>query len=574
MDTTNSITENHKFTYINNLVDIFYKYMADAYIAYNKIKFDYDLKIANNSEETDINVINKVNKPFIDYFLFELFYNFGIKRRMVSENIALLYYSKELKGYKATEPITILCRHMLLDISIMRIVSLGVPKAIKIDEFCKIYEIDKTNSETNFIKDSLENSIPKFRLYKFSEGTMITYNPSLNKYSITTITTPVEDIDGIDGIDNIDGIDCIESMNIDGIQQNQGTLNTNIEIKFNQQFTYSTRKVVGTGSFNSLKTFSEMFEENNSITSTNLQNIPEEIIRDTVLVFNIEHPDNRIISSSLRNCNTLCAVFKFKSEDSSREQFEKIRNTTYSLDNEEIIKNYFKELGSNMINQIQVSNFKQQVKEYNVNLFLPEIIKKFKKTEVIDEAMDVITTTNYESHTFEEIESIIGNKPGDFQGYIIYGINGERSKFSNKKYKDLVQLKGNKPIVIEQWNTKNLFYLYWRLVKEKKINDFINEFDLKTGDNQFMYVKLFNWFLNLVRSYSINLFTVYHNSFVKKTMQKSEIPFSMKPMCGDLHKLYMSNKVPITPQSVELYVFNQSSSKIFWRMFLDKPLKQ
>ena len=85
-----------------------------------------------------------------------------------------------------------------------------------------------------------------------------------------------------------------------------------------------------------------------------------------------------------------------------------------------------------------------------------------------------------------------------------------------------------------------------------------------------MYVKLFNWFLNLVRSYSVNLFTVYHNSFVKKTMQKTEIPFSMKPMCGDLHKLYMSNKVPITPPSVELYVFNQSSSKIFWRMFLDK----
>jgi hypothetical protein len=53
-------------------------------------------------------------------------------------------------------------------------------------------------------------------------------------------------------------------------------------------------------------------------------------------------------------------------------------------------------------------------------------------------------------------------------------------------------------------------------------------------------------------------------------MQKTDIPFSMKPMCGDLHKLYMSNKVPITPLIVETYVFNQTTSQIFWRIFLDK----
>ena len=565
METNNTIDEKHKFTYINDLVDKFYKYMAESYITYSKNKADYEYKCLNLIEQTDVKQINNANKSFIEYFLYELFYNFGIKRRMVSENIALLYYSKELKGYKATEPITILCRHMLIDISILRIVSIGVPKSIKIDEFCKVYEIDKTNSATNFIKDSLDNITPKYRLYKFSEGTMITYNPSLNKYSITTITTPVED--NIDENECIETIDGIESMNLDKLPRE--LVDTNIEIKFNQQFTYSTRKVVGTGSFNSLKTFSEMFEENNRITKTNLQNIPEDLIRDTVLVFNIEHPDNRVISSNLRNCNTLCAVFKFKSEDISKEQYEIIKNIKYSPDNEDSIRQSFKELGTNMINQIQVSNYKQQVKEYNVNLYLPEIIKKFKKTEA-NETNDIVTTTNYESHSFEEIEAIIENKPSDFQGYIIYGINGERSKFNNKKYKDLLQLKGNKPIVIEQWNTKNLFNLYWRLLKESRINDFINEFDLKSGDNKFMYIKLFNWFLNLVRAYSLNLFTVYHNSFVKKFMQKTDIPFSMKPMCGDLHKFYMSNKVPITPLFVETYIFSQTSSQIFWRIFLPK----
>ena len=562
MDTCNTIVEDHKFTFINDLVDKFYKYMVQAYIAYSKNKADYEYNCSNSIDQTDIKKINDANKTFIEYFLYELFYNFGIKRRMVSENITLLYYSKDLLGYKPTEPITILCRHMLFDTSIMRIISLGIPKAIKLDEFCDIYKIDKANPETNFTNDV--NKIPKYRLYKFSEGTMITYNPSLNKYSITTITSASDEIDIDIETDNIHNVDNIDSMNLDDIHKE--IIDTNIEIKFNQQFTYSTRKVIGTGRFNSLKTFSEMFEENNKINNTNLQNIPEELIRDTVLVFNIEHPENRVISANTRNINTLCAVFKFKSEDISKEQFEKITNIKYSSDNEEIIKQYFKELGTDMITQIQVYNFKQQVKEYNVNLYLPEIIKKFKKTEI----NDIVTTNNYESLSFEEIETIIESKPNDFIGYIIYGINGERSKFNNNKYKKLLELKGNKPIVIEQWNTKNLFNLYWRLVKENKINEFIYEFDVKVGDNKFIYTKLFNWFLNLVRTYSFSLFKIYHNSFVKKTEQKSSIPFSMKPMCGDLHKLYISKRVPITPLIVETYIFSQTADKIFWRIFLDK----
>jgi len=567
METSNTIVEEHKFTFVNDLVDKFYKYMADAYIVYSKNKADYEYKCLNFIEQTDIKQVNNANKSFIEYFLYELFYNFGIKRRIVSENIALLYYSKDLLGYKPTEPITILCRHMLLDTSIMRIISLGIPKAVKLDEFCKTYEIDKTNSETNF----LENKVPKYRLYKFSEGTMLTYNPSLNKYSITAITSPKDNNDITDNQDSMN----LDDMNLDDI--NKELLNTNIEIKFNQQFTYSTRKVVGTGSFNSIKTFSEMFEENNTINNANLQNIPEELIRDTVLVFNIEHPENRVISSITRNCNTLCAVFRFKNEQLSKEQYEKISNTVYSLDNEEIIRQYFKELGSDMINQIQVSNYKNQVKEYNVNLYLPEIIKKFQKI-IKNENDDNSTcsnnittiTTDYEKHSFEEIESIIENKANDFQGYIVYGINGERSKFNNKKYKDLLQLKGNKPIVVEQWNTKNLFNLYWRLVKENKINEFINEFDIKTGNNQFIYIKLFNWFLNLVRIYSVNLFKTYHNSFVKRTIQKHDIEHSMKPMCGDLHKEYISNRLPITPSIVEKYIFSKSDAQIFWRIFLVK----
>ena len=586
------IKEMHKFTYVNKLVDEFYKFMGEIYIEYNIKQNENEISQTqfSNLKLEDATITEKpvtekpvtekpvtekpvtekpvtekpVTQSFAEYFLYKLYYNYGIKRRMVNEHIALLYYARNAKGYKSNEPITMLCRHMLLDTHNMRIVSLGIPKAVKLDDFCKTYEIDKTNLSTNFIKDE-DNSrdlksqtyMSKFRLYKFSEGTMITYNPSLKKYSITTINTPEDNIDN----DNIEDID----------KSTQEILNNNIEIKFNQQFMYSTRKVVGTGNFSSLKTFYEMFEENNKIAETNLENIPEEFIKDKVLVFNIEHPENRIISTQLRKLNTLCAVFQFKDEITSKKQYDNIMEIQYSSENKAKIQYAFKELGNNMVTQIQVSIFKKQIQDLKINLYLPEIIKRYDKLSI-----DGTINSSYpiDELSIEQLENIVQNKPKDFQGYIIYGLNGERTKITNTKYKELRELKGNKPIVIEQWNTKNLFYLYWRLVKDQKIEQFIKEFDVNTGlgelgEKQFMYTRLFNWFLSLVRYYALYLFNTYHNAFVKRTIQKSLIPYSMKPLCGDLHTEYMKNKVPISPTMVEQFIFNQPVSKIFWRIFMD-----
>ena len=585
---------------INILVDEFYKFMGETYIDYNKnttdIKGVQDTNVLTSvivvdtiavdtiavdtismdtiSMDTIAMEIDNITKPkpksFVEHFLFKLFYNYGIKRRMVNEHIALLYYAKNLKGYKQNEAITIICRHMLLDTRNMRIVSIGIPKAFNLDTFCNMYDIDKTKSETNFIKDQndLQNNISKFQINNFPEGTMITYNPSLTKYSITTITT-INDNDNI----NIDIDNDIESdiMNIDN--STKELLDNNIEIKFNQQFLYSTRKVIGTGCFNSLKTFSELFEDNNKIMNTNLQNIPTDLLNDTVLVFNIEHPDNRVISSNIKNCNTLCAVFKFKNETISQEQFDKILSVKITIDNEDIIKNYFKDLGNDMVTQIQLDIFNTQIEQYNTNIHFPEVINSIKD---LDSGLDLgLGLDLIYNITFEKLEEIVNNKPKDFQGYIIYGINGERTKIINKNYKELTVLKGNKPITIDKWNIKNLFYLYWRLVKHNKIDMFIKEFEITNDTNtntNYTYVNTFTWFLNLVKIYALNLFKVYHNSFVKKMFAKHLIPFTMKPMCGDLHKLYLSNKVPITPLIVNNYIFEQPSSKLFWRIFLDNKL--
>ena len=167
------IKEMHKFTYVNKLVDEFYKFMGEIYIEYNIKQNENEISQTqfSNLKLEDATITEKpvtekpvtekpvtekpvtekpvtekpVTQSFAEYFLYKLYYNYGIKRRMVNEHIALLYYARNAKGYKSNEPITMLCRHMLLDTHNMRIVSLGIPKAVKLDDFCKTYEIYKTN---------------------------------------------------------------------------------------------------------------------------------------------------------------------------------------------------------------------------------------------------------------------------------------------------------------------------------------------------------------------------------------------------------------------------------------------
>ena len=599
--TTIPIVEEHSFTFVNSLVDKFYAFMAEIYIEHQKLKFKYAKDLLNG-------IVNKPLQPFPQYFLFKLFYNYGVKRRMSNDYIALLYYSKSAKGYKKTEPITMLCRHMLIDLRSMRIISLGIPKSVKIDEFCKTYAIDKTNCDTNG---------DKYRLYYFTEGTMMTYNPSLKKYNITIVNTDSDDEDlenpepkaafvkktdktakiedndledyEIVNLDSKDTVTDTDTTVIDTVTDTLDSLDLekSIEIKFNNQFMYSTRKVLGTGSFGSNKSFLDMFEENNKVYNTDLSLIPSNLIKDTVLVFNIEHPENNIISTIKRNTNTLCAVFRFKPELDTEREFSDIisnsnsSNTSYNPTDDTSEDNFttlmyekFKILGTNMITQIQVSNYKKYLTDnnVNVNLYLPKVVKKFEKvTTDATHFTEVKEQIDINKISISELETMVNNKSKYFHGYILYGLNGERSKITNQKYKDLCELKGNKPITIDQTNNKNLFYLYCRLLKQKNVNKFLKEFDTEVSMGGTSYKQIFMWFYTLIHNYSLSLFKVYHYSFVKKSFNKPDIPYDLKPLCGDLHTMYKSNNTPITNTIIEQYLFDLPASKLFWRLFKTPP---
>ena len=552
---------------LDNMLLEFYNYMADVYIEYNSIEPKPLIKKPSNKNEikdishlndilnTDLNIDidnnadTMVIQEFQDYFLYKLYYNYGIKRRIISDKLVLLFYDKAAKGYKPDHLITMLCRHMMLDMSNMRVVSLGITKATKLDNFLKAYNINPDDALTNKLGES-ENFNEKFRIYSFPEGTMMIYNPLLKKYNVSMTH-------------NID-------ININNDEQDENEIKHNDEIKemieqkFKEQFQYSTRRMVGTGNFNSLKTFFEMFNENNVIANINMTNIPENVLENRILIFNIEHPENKMISPFMRNYNTLCGVYKLKSIEQVNNEWQHIlelsKNGMNGNNVNNDIRTGFSVLGKNMICKEHISELNDEISKYGVCFNTPDIVKSFERKKS-DGTMEIIQTIDI---NINMLMGIVANKPKTFQGYLIYGINGERTKISNPQYKILKQLKGNRPVVIEQWNIKNLFYLYWRLIKQNIVHQFIKEFDV---NGEWTYHQLFMWFSSLTRAYASYLFKCYHHSFVKKDMNKNDIPYSMKPLCGELHKMYMSNKCPITNTMVEQFIFQMPSGKVFWRLF-------
>ena len=548
---------------ITVMVNEFYTFLGEKYIEYISQSEKYQVK-QKQTDENGLETETIHDQTFIEYFLFKLYFDYGVKRKMINDNIALLFYVKSLKGYKCTSNITMLCRHLMIDLRYMRIISLGIPKAMKLDDFVAKYKINQEDAANNCYvtedgQGKVNGKISKFRIYRFPEGTMITYNPSLKKYNINAAELNVDNTE-----DHDDAEDVKEKVDENITEQIQTNITQQFE-KLDKNFEYSTRKVVGTGRFSSIKTFMEMFNENNAIANTKLEDIPEGLVKDRVLVFNIEHPENRIISNQLRNFNTLCAVYTFKTEDVCKGEYESILTMENPTENIETIRTAFGKLSTGMVTQMHVTEYKKLLQDanVNVNLHLPEIVRSFERKNEAGETEMI----NIESVSMNQLKQIVENRPKTFQGYIIYGVGGERTKIMNTKYKEMKQLKGNKPIVIEQWNTKNLFYLYWRLVKQQTLQQFIQEFDMTGG---WSYNQLFYWFATMARNYSMHLFKVYHHSFVKKDLAKPNIPYSMKPFCGELHKMYMANKCPISQTMVEQFIWQQSAGKIFWRIFSNK----
>ena len=149
---------------------------------------------------------------------------------------------------------------------------------------------------------------------------------------------------------------------------------------------------------------------------------------------------------------------------------------------------------------------------------------------------------------------------------LVDNYSGSHAKYRNPKYKDLLELKGHYPISLHEKNKYNLFKLWWRLRKDNTINKFLSIFENEKGE----YRQLFTSFYKLVVKLTNDLFMTYQGAFVKRLMLKQNIPYIYKPLCGDLHKLYLKKGAGIMLHDVINYVNSSSPSKIYWRLYYEE----
>lgn len=117
---------------------------------------------------------------------------------------------------------------------------------------------------------------------------------------------------------------------------------------------------------------------------------------------------------------------------------------------------------------------------------------------------------------------------------------------------------------------------YYEEVNNLKINmnnNLLNYIELRRNGNLKKYLRyypehnhLFNNYKEKIHDLSNDLFTVYKNVFVHKSMNKNEIPYHLNPLVYDIHKKYLNTKVPTNWDSIKDYIHTMPSKKLVFSM--------
>lgn len=464
-------------------------------------------------------------RNFLEYWTYTLFRDYGIKRKIhkygetaeedfecdlekqiFGDNKKLLvqfYYDKANRAYDKTNLITQLCRHMLFDFASFSIVSLGVTKSLDLKTM--VDELPSIN----------EQGHKQLLVERFSEGTMMVFNPALQHFNYEIMQRDVDE----------------------EAEQSERQI---------RHFETSTRRKIGTSYFNNPgMTFQQMFDDNNKIAGFDWEKIPNDFKNKYCFVFNVEHRENRIVSPIIQNMNTLVAVYELKPIDLNTQLLTKlIRNGEITTEAEffRLRENILVEVPPFMINHNLQTTFNQQ-------LNIPQVITPFQGT--------------YED--LQMLTSNIINQQGKYDvGLIVKDMySGARSKVRNPNYSELLEIKGHVPISLNENNNSSLFRLWWRLKNDKQIKKFLSVFETPEGE----YERLFRSYYDKLVNMTQQLFNVYQAVFVRKEMPAKEIEYKFKPMCGDLHKAYMAEKRGRIKKDVVEYVNSRDWYQIYWRLF-------
>ncbi|MAE83963.1 MAG: hypothetical protein CMB80_14575 [Flammeovirgaceae bacterium] len=142
---------------------------------------------------------------------------------------------------------------------------------------------------------------------------------------------------------------------------------------------------------------------------------------------------------------------------------------------------------------------------------------------LVEKGISIKVPKRYYFPSIERMEEYVSHQDSRTQG-IIMKYDKYRAKLRNKEYTMLKNLKGNTPSLVE---------LYLRLRQERKVKPFLKHFR--------EYRKKFNEFRDDIHQITFRVYNWYVNVYINKYSESSEIPYEFKPVCYQLHKMYIDS---------------------------------
>ena len=151
----------------------------------------------------------------------------------------------------------------------------------------------------------------------------------------------------------------------------------------------------------------------------------------------------------------------------------------------------------------------------------------------------------------EKINNISFNDLIDFN---TYEIKGYTIKCGNKRYKKI-----------------NPLFEKVKDLKPNMNNDFLNYIELRKNGNLKEYLqyfpefsKSFNDYRNKIHILSNELYNNYKNCYIFKNTEKKDIPYHLKPLTEDIHKIYIETKNPTRWNDIKNYIHSLPSKKLMF----------
>ena len=252
--------------------------------------------------------------------------------------------------------------------------------------------------------------------------------------------------------------------------------------------------------------------------------IYEEFVDGTMI--NLFNYNGEWVISTRSNIGANCKWYSDKTFDelfrdsTSHLQYDKLNiHVCYTLvlqhpDNR-IVKNY-KDPEFTLVSARNIN------KNSYVDLNLDDI-----KTQLTTEDHSINIPTKYKFDDFMQAMDFVNNQNYDFQGLVMKH-NGFRAKTRNPKYNYVKNLRGN---------TRNMKYIYLTLRKENNLNGFLEFFPEYHGE----FLEYRNQLMQTTNNFW-NCYKTYYISANKHTLNKKEMPYQFRPLCFEIHGMYLTRK--------------------------------